>query len=285
MNIKNNWVITLACILLLLTANVSGASSFTLPHTHVIPIKDTQQARQYELYIKLPEGYNKHEDTAYPVIYYTDAQWHMELLSGATAFLMENAILVGISWQINTKGALKDKEASASRGRDFSIRASSDPKVQAKHQLGQANNHLAFIRNDIIQYIENQYNADPNNRTYFGFSFGGLFGSYILMAQPDTFKNYILGSPSLWRDIPHLLELGTQHKQLNANVFISYGALEDKLSIHVNEFVELLHKRNDKSLKLQKIVIESAGHSDSFPMLGVRSISWLSALISGQQSK
>jgi len=278
-------IIILVCLSLLSLPPVQASekSDLTLPKIQVLPIKDTQADRQYELYIKLPEGYSKNKDKIYPVIYFTDASWHIELLSGSTEFLMEDAILVGISWQKDINEILlKEHGEHVSRNRDYSISKSSKPEVQAKYQLGQANNHLTFIRNDVIKTIEKKYRTDPDNRTYFGFSSGGRFGAYILMAQPDTFKNYILGSPSLWRDIPLLFSIESdalRSKTSAINLFISYGELEKKLSTHIEDFVTKLKAKKYRGLSsIKQVVIESSGHSDSFPMLGVRSVKWLSSL-------
>lgn len=278
-------ILMLACLSLLpfLSAEAGETGDFTLSKIQILPIKDTQAIRQYELYVKLPEGYLKNKDKIYPVIYLTDALWQIELLSGATEFLMEDVILVGISWQKDINEALmKEKGEHVSRNRDYSISKSSNPEIQAKYQLGQASNHLTFLRNDVIKTIEKNYRTDPDNRTYFGFSSGGRFGAYILMAQPDTFKNYILGSPSLWRDVPLLFSL--EHSSLKSkksaiNLFISYGELEKKLSTHIEDFVTKLKAKKYEGLSsIKHVVIESSGHSDSFPMLGVRSVKWLSSL-------
>ena len=130
--------------------------------------------------------------------------------------------------------------------------------------------------------IEKNYRTAPDKRTYFGYSAGGLFGAYILMAQPDTFKNYIIGSPSLWGDIPTLAEIdansAAKRKGLNANVFISYGTLEKELGKHVEEFITLLKNKDDKSLSLKHVVIEGE-HGTAFPLTGVRGVTWLSTLI------
>mgnify|MGYP000023222935 CR=1 FL=1 len=276
--------LSLMLLLLLpfLAVQAKETGEFTLPKIQVIPIKDTRADKQYELYIKLPEGYEKHQDKTYPVLYFTDAIWHVELLSASTEFLMEEVILVGISWQKDiSEASKKEHGAHASRYRDYSITKSSDPDRQAKYQFGQAGNHLAFIRNDVIKHIEKNYRTKPDSRSYFGYSAGGLFGAYILMTQPDTFKNYILGSPSLWRDIPLLTELGDKaglkHKNLNANVFISYGTLEKELGEHIREFTRLLKNKNDNSLSVNQPVIEGS-HQTAFPMTGVRSMTWLSKL-------
>ncbi|EAY31610.1 alpha/beta hydrolase [Microscilla marina] len=262
--------------------NTKESVKLAFARTTVVPVKDTKNGGQYELYIRLPEKYSEKKDIKHPVIYYTDARWHIETLSGSTEYIMENAILVGISWQKDINEKLK-KEAGAhvSRYRDYSIAKSKKAAQQAKYQFGQANKHLAFIREDVITYVESNYRTDPANRTYFGYSLGGGFGGYILLTQPDTFKNYILGSPSKG-STPHLYKLGNsatlKAKRLNANVFISYGRQEKKLGSNADKFIGMLKARNDQSLSLKHIVVEGT-HQTAFPMTTVRGIYWLSALI------
>lgn len=270
------------CLLPFLRVDAREQKSYELPRSQVVPIKSTETERQYELYIKLPEGYVENNDAEYPVIYFTDAVWHIEMLAASTAYLMEDVILVGISWQKDINEDLKkERGAHVSRFRDYSLRKSSKPEHQAKYQFGQAGNHLNFIRNDVIKYIEKNYRTDPDFRTYFGYSLGGEFGAYILLTQPDTFKNYIMGSPSLKGDIPYLSELksnaDSKGKGLNANVFISYGALEKELGVYAEKLISMLKTRNDKSLLLKNVVIEGT-HQTAFPMTGVRSVAWLSNL-------
>jgi predicted alpha/beta superfamily hydrolase len=252
-------------------------SYLELSRIEVIPIKDTKTNRQYELYVKLPEGYSENNDIQYPVIYYTDAMWHVEILSGATEYIMEETILVGISWQKDIEEDVKQKYgAHASRFVDYSFWKTTNPKHPLL-QFGQASNHLTFIRNDVFNYIEQNYRARPNDRSYFGYSLSGIFGAYILVTQPDTFKNYILGSPSvnLLTEEKHKIEF--TNKKLNANVFISHGTLEKNLHESISEFVTLLKNRNDNSLSIEHVEIEGS-HQTAFPMTGVRSIQWLSKM-------
>jgi predicted alpha/beta superfamily hydrolase len=260
----------------------SERKPYEMPRTQVIPIQDSGSGRQYELYVRLPEGYLEEEDAEHPVIYFTDAVWHIELLSASTEYLMEDAILVGISWEKDAKEDWKKGVAEdVSRFQDYTVRKSSNPEIQAKYQMGQASNHLNFIRNDVIKTVEKSYRTDPDRRTYFSYSLGGLFGAYILMTQPDTFSNYILGSPALERDMPYFSELASseaiKRKDLNANVFISHGSLEKELAELIKEFITLLENRNDENLSLKYVVIEG-NHQTAFPMTGVRSVTWLSGL-------
>ncbi len=255
-------------------------TKLTLPKIQVEPIKDSQSNKQYELYIKLPENYSKHQDKTFPVIYFTDAIWHVELLSGATEFMMEDVILVGVSWQKDIPEDLKQEYgAHFSRYGDYSFKKRTNPK-HPKIKFGQANSHLRFIREDVFKYVESNYRTQPNNRTYFGFSAGGLFGTYALMAQPESFKNYILGSPSVRGDVADLFALESSKlktKELAINVFISYGELETKMIPHVEEFISTLKNNQYHGISsIKHSVIKSSGHSDSFPQVGVESVKWLS---------
>ncbi|GAB5533584.1 MAG: alpha/beta hydrolase-fold protein [Roseivirga sp.] len=274
-------LLLLTLLLSLDTLTAQESTPFTLNQVQVVPIKDTQNDRAYELYIELPEGYAENPDKHYPVLYYTDALWHLETLAAGQEYIYNDLILVGISWQKDINEALIEEHgAHVSRFRDYSVIPSDKPEIQDKYQLGQAANHLAFIRNDVFKYVEGNYRTDPSSRSYFGYSAGGVFGCYALLSQPDTFKNYILGSPALNGDIPYFTELAAASKQhLNANVFISYGTEEaEQLTSYGEPFIALLKARNDQSLSITHPVIEGS-HQTAFPLTGIKSVTWLSGLI------
>lgn len=271
-------------------AVIGKGTSLILPQIQVVPIKDTQTERNYELYVELPEDYAKDPTKKYPVLYYTDATWHREVLSACQEYMLEDVILVGISWQLDIDEGLKNKVgAHVSRFRDYSISEHSNPKIQQKYHLGQAKNHLDFIRNDVIRYVDKNYRTDPNSRTYFGYSLSGEFGAYILLSQPDTFNNYIIGSPTVRNELDHLSELNTKfgpyqssnrNSSLKANVYVAYGSLEDKkVTEPIDAFVTLLNDRRDPGLSVFKEVIEG-DHGTAFPMTAVRSAAWLSSSLS-----
>lgn len=274
----------LACLLMLpfVSAQASEPTPYEMPRSEVVPIKDRKADRQYELYIKLPEGYVENPDKKHPVIYTTDAAWHMDMLSGSTEFIMPDAILVGISWQKD----FGHERAHASRFRDYltvKIESASLPTGEASH-------HLSFIRDEVIKYVENHYRTDPTKRAYFGYSLGAAFGAYILFSEPDTFKHYILGSPAFSEQtLAYLdnLEARTAPRQqdLNANVYVTVGELETREMENVENFVSILKRRTGKGLALTGlIVMENADHSAGFPKTAVRGIEWLSRLTNRQFS-
>lgn len=271
------------------TEIVKGVS-LELPQIRVVPIKDSKTDRKYELYIELPEDYAENNNKRYPVLYYTDAMWHLEMLSGSTEYMLEDVILVGISWQLDIDQDLKNQVGvHLSRFRDYSLREHNNPEIQKKYHLGQAKTHLDFIQNDVIQYVDATYRTDSNSRSYFGYSLSGAFGAYILLTQPETFNNYIIGSPAVRGDIDYLSELNTQfgpfdasdsNSSMKANVFVAHGSLEDDTVVEpIESFVKLLNDRSDAGLSVIKEVIEG-NHATAFPGTAVRSVAWLSSLMS-----
>ncbi|WP_411767531.1 serine hydrolase [Winogradskyella sp. A3E31] len=264
----------------------TNGSSLVLPQIQVVPIQDSKTERNYELYIELPESYSENENKSYPVLYYTDAMWHLEMLSGSSEFILEDVILVGISWQKGISEDLMQKYgAHASRFTDYSFWKKANPNHPLL-KFGEAKNHLTFIRNDVIQYVENNYRTDPNSRSYFGYSLSGAFGAYILLTQPDTFHNYILGSPLNKGLVPYLTEinaeLGTVESNKNtawhANVFIGYGTLEKDKDEPIDDYLNLLDDRKNLSLSIQNKAIDG-DHSTAFPMVAVQSVAWLSSMM------
>ncbi|MFD2562317.1 alpha/beta hydrolase-fold protein [Aquimarina rubra] len=261
------------------------SSSLVVPQIQLVPIKDTKTEKNYELYIELPENYSENNNKTYPVLYYTDAMWHLEILSASTEYMLEDVILVGISWQKDIAENLKQQYgAHASRFTDYSFWKKANPN-HPKLKFGQAENHLRFIRNDVIQYVDNSYRTDPDSRTYFGYSLSGAFGAYILLTQPDTFNNYILGSPLSKGLVPYLSEIdaklgafrSNKNKTLNANVFIAYGTLEKEKAEPTNEFINLLNNRTNLNVSIQNKAIKG-DHQTAFPMIAIQSVDWLSSL-------
>lgn len=168
-----------------------------MPYTRVIPLADKNTNKHYYLYVKLPDDYAESPEKRYTVIYFTDAVWHMDILSAATAFVYKDVILVGISWQTNNSTELLTEYGEyASRFTDYSFWKQTNPN----HPLlifGGAKQHLDFIHGDVIPQIEKRFRTEPDKRTYFGYSLDGLFGVYILVNQPEIFKNYVIGSTSV----------------------------------------------------------------------------------------
>ncbi len=62
---------------------------------------------------------------------------------------------------------------------------------------GGGENFLKFIKDELMPFVEKNYNTSPN-KIFFGHSFGGLMSSYCLLNHPEMFNSYIAVSPALW---------------------------------------------------------------------------------------
>lgn len=108
----------------------------------------------------------------------------------------------------------------------------------------------------------------------------GTFGSYILLTQPNTFKNYIIGAPAPLLNGQFIHEytpvLKMTSESLDANVFVAVGS-DDKAQYTNNAFslVRFFKSKKTEKLNIELKVIESAGHSVAFPMSAMQSLYWL----------
>lgn len=272
-------------ILLLLTlifsaSVLSAQAGYTMPDTQVLPINDRVNKRQYELYIKLPEGYfdQANKNKRYPVIYYTDAVWHIEALSSATAYIMPETILVGISWQLDLQHKQSSQDPYFSRYRDYTFSPAKKLEVQAKYDFGQAKIHLRFIEQEVFNLVETRFRIQADNRTYFSYSLGAQLGIYALLTEPNLFKSYILGSPAIRNSTEFLSKFNlSQDSQTKVNVLVTYGSLEQDRSAHVKSFIKLLEQKKHDRLKLTVKEFEGT-HQSAFPATAVGSVTWLQHL-------
>ncbi|WP_368668156.1 hypothetical protein [Aquimarina sp. RZ0] len=59
---------------------------------------------------------------------------------------------------------------------------------------------MAFIKNDVFDFLKKTYKVDMIKKVFADHSFGGLLASYMLVTTSDLFDYYLAGSPSLWYD-------------------------------------------------------------------------------------
>ena len=91
---------------------------------------------------------------------------------------------------------------------------------------GGADNFLAFIRDELMPYINGEYRTAPY-RIMVGHSLGGLVAVHSLITQPDLFNAYIAISPSLWYGNQSFLvpaeKLLKERDELNVSFFMTMG--------------------------------------------------------------
>jgi uncharacterized protein len=135
--------------------------------------------------------------------------------------------VVGIGYRL---GGLEDTVAVRTRD----LTPTGDEQFAAlfpeQSRMGGAGALLRFIRDELMPWVNSRYSTDPADTMYFGHSAGGLFGTYVLLTEPETFRRYAIGSPSLWWDnevsFAYEQAYADTHTDLDAKVFFGVGANE-----------------------------------------------------------
>ncbi|UII20468.1 alpha/beta hydrolase [Fulvivirga ligni] len=278
-NLKN---IASAILFLLFSPLLSVAQQANYPPAAMVNSQQRQltskvNQQEYELYISLPDGYAE-SDTTYPVLYITDANTYFGMLADMTRNLqwggeMPETIIVGIGYPISNYATDDERWGKwlAWRMRDFT--STNNAQLDASFGIdniksGRADDFLKFLDSELFPFIEKEYKAKSTDRTYTGFSLGGLFGFYALLKKPELFQNYMLGSASIWYDDKVILKTekaySESHKDLVAHVFMSAGELEEEVNAgmvrNMLELNSILKSRNYSSFKSKAVVLEGETH-------------------------
>lgn len=235
-------------------------------------VKTTASKKEYQVYVSLPSSYTKEDQTRYPVLFVLDAYYAYPLVSSFAKLLeasqeIEDVIIVAIGDRDQTQSTWYK-----SRMVDFS--PSNDPQVDqeianglgvsiSEVTTGKANEFLQGMREDILPFIDRTYKTTAD-RGIVGHSVGGLFVVYSLIHGQDLFNKYGVNSPSLFWNNNELIkdvELAFQtNKDVKANVFVSYGALEPELIISSTQsflkVIERYRMENPKMLITTKVFDE-----------------------------
>ena len=171
-----------------------------LSRVEEVIFESTELGQTRQVLVYTPNHYAYSPFSYYNVIYVLDGQ-DSELFYAANgiAHLLTNGsqkfIVVGIK-------ATYIEEQMYTRNHDL---LPSDTQVNLGPKSGgNAEAFLAYIKNEVVPYIESNYRT-LTHRTAVGHSLGGSFLVYSLLHQPDLFDNYIAISPNLEYDNQRLV--------------------------------------------------------------------------------
>lgn len=223
----------------------------------------------YLIEVLVPDDYDS--TRRYPIVYITDWWYYREYAPQFfRVFARNNVITPIIIVGIATLGDRTDWREE--RLRDLTPTHLPDldrhdlPKLGLRGITGNAKYFLSFIKNELIPEVEAKYLSDTLNRGYVGYSYGGLFGAYILSSEPHLFQHYLLGSPSMQYDsffmIDKLKEIAPDKLESVKSIVITVGEMEkgDDLKSFA-DLRDLILLMNIPNLKLESIIIEGETHS------------------------
>lgn len=276
----------------------TSPAQVSLPRTERTDIPSRINEQAYRVYVALPQAYANEPSARYPVIYLTDAPWifgltvqtHVLLRMGK---LMPEAIIVGVSRAGLDEGNAESRPAAAARVPDLTPTKVTDQEERFRREYersdietGRAGDFLRVLRDEVVPDIERRYRTN-GDRTYVGYSLGGLFGAYALFHAPELFQRMVLVSPSLWWDDQIVARYeetyANSHKTLNVRLFMSDG--EQEGSTMIGPMLALASKLNGREypgLQLKTRIFEGESHMTTFPVALTRGLTTVfSATVDG----
>ncbi len=157
----------------------------------------------------------ENKKTKRPVMFLLDGDGHFHHICGLVEGLKRNGL---VSDMIIV--ALPNVD----RNRDFLPK-----KIDRLPTSGKADMFLTFFKEELIPYMEQNYNTAPF-RILFGHSYGGVFNFHALFKEPDLFSAHIAVSPSLRYGDEMLIKNGREffkkRKKFNKFLYYSIGGDE-----------------------------------------------------------
>lgn len=245
-------------------AHAQQPAPVTVPNSEHRVLQSSFAGHPYDVYVHRPAGYapaTRHYRALYVVDGDNDFAPTLEYLGLLMAeYHIPEPIVVAIG-DGGPIGAPGNK-----RNRDFTPTATA-----ALPESGGARAFLGFIKQELLPMIETTYRADPAQRTFYGYSMGGLFGTCLLFKKPTLFRNILLGSPALGYNNGQLFSIEqayhAAHRELPGHVFLEVGALETAGQKEpCQRLAQLRQARKYTGLDLHPVVIERATHLTGKPV-------------------
>ena len=256
-------------------------NQFKIKNTEQIEIFSEEIDQKFIINVGLPPNYSQ-ENTKYPVVYVTDAGSNFSGLMSSLPLMqlvndLPHFILIGIDYK-----SKKSNDSMSLRNRDLtptndSIWMSGQKEMYKifgdlpEAEPGGAKEFLEFIDHKVKPLINDKYHVNSSDQTYCGFSLGGLFGLFTLFTSPKSFNRYVIGSPSIWWDNKHILQIEEEYsknnKELPAKIFMSAGDLEEdgdsdafRMVTNIKSLSKTLKKRNYEGLTIKTVILEDETH-------------------------
>lgn len=236
-----------------------------LKNTFVHPMTSAFTKTDYDIYVSYPYKY-KNSGKKYPVLIVLDAEVNFGAVTYIVQRLVKDSLIndllvVGIAY----RGETDEDTYYAIRGRDLTPTA--DPSKQYRLGNGGAENFVKFISEELLPYLDKNLPIQNESRSIYGHSFGGLFGTHVLLNHPTMFNNYLLLSPSLWwnnKNIMKNVRLDSSIASLQVKVYMATGALEGAMVTDQLQMTNTLSRLKPKNVSIKSEILDQETHRTIF---------------------
>ncbi len=242
----------------------------TLGNVQFHHIDAKQLGRGFDIFVKTPAA-SENPGQKYPTLYLLDGGISFPLFAAYNDLLRfaneaPDMVIVGISYGTNNprEGNFRDT--------DFTV-----PTTSRAH-YGGASKFQAFLRDELIPFIEANYASDPDKRIIFGQSLGAQFVLYSAQTEPDLFWGRIASNPAIYRNLPFFLPEQMPVATKPGKLFVSSGTAQAS-QYHGPATKWMAHWDARKRLPwaLKTVVLEGETHVSAPPRIYRLAMQWLFA--------
>ncbi len=247
---------------------IRNTTKVTIANTDVKELTSKFNNQTYQIKISYPKSYFTNKERKYPVLYVIDAETNFGGVSYIVQRLIKDKLIpeilvVGIAYNTDYKNFYRLRSRDLTPVEDPDLRMGKN-KVDP---TGGAPQFSDFMEFELFPFIEKEFRIKKQDRAIYGHSYGGLFGSYLLLEKPQLFNKYVLLGPSLWFQ-DKLLVQEVQTKNLNfsqeTRFYMGSGEEEFRIDDFQEEFVGFLKAKKTPKLVVKSEVIKNETHRTIF---------------------
>ena len=212
-------------------ANMPPMASM-LPDTDYFEIDSVHAKARYAIWVTTPPGYARDASRRYPAVYATDGNWTAPMIIGNLPLLPSDPInpivpivhiAVGFppdeaphTLAIRARDLLPPSEPAPPGADETSLRVLIDQGLldeagvkRYAHYLHNpaGDKFLAFLTEELHPLLAGRYRIDADQAGLFGYSFGGLFSTYVAMRRTGLFRKIGAGSSGIMPGKSKVFEL------------------------------------------------------------------------------
>ena len=255
--LKTNLILLLFTCLFTNISQAQKIDSTKLTIAEIKIIHSTILNEDRKIYIYTPVNHSE----PLPVIYLMDGEM-ISLVAGIVDFLykanqLPPMIVVGIG------NYEYDRARDLTTTHNLLNMDGTTDSINLKTSGG-GENFLKFIKDELVPFVEKNYNTSPN-KIFFGHSLGGLLSTHCLLNHPEMFNSYIAVSPALWWDKESIFknsDLLLKSKDLkNKIIFFSDGNEGAEFHKSVIKLQSLLQQKKITGLRYKYIPYPEETHN------------------------
>lgn len=180
--------------------------------THEMVERTVATGPGHRIFLAIPR--TRPPESGWPILYLLDGNAAYDYLTPAHLALAPGLVVAGIGYDTDRQFARERRtlDFTPPDGPGDGIRP--DP-VHTGRLAGGGAVFLDRLTGPLREAAERGLRIDPQRRTLWGHSFGGLFTLYALLSRPRAFTRYAAISPSIWWDEPLIRRVAAQSAALD----------------------------------------------------------------------